>query len=232
MDNSLFNRTELLLGKEAMQRISSKRVIIFGVGGVGSWCAECLVREGIAHLTLVDSDVVCVTNCNRQLMATTKTIGEPKVEALKKRLLEINPEAEIVALQKNYSEETSSDFNIDTYDYVIDAIDSTDGKLAIWKYCQENGIPFIACLGAARRLDPEQLIVTTLNKTEKDPLARKLRYLARQKEMDLKLKVVCSKEDPLPMHESGVLGSMIFVPATAGLICRKECIKELLDIGK
>ncbi len=123
MDNSLFNRTELLLGKEAMQRISSKRVIIFGVGGVGSWCAECLVREGIAHLTLVDSDVVCVTNCNRQLMATTKTIGEPKVEALKKRLLEINPEAEIVALQKNYSEETSSDFNIDTYDYVIDAID-------------------------------------------------------------------------------------------------------------
>ena len=98
-------------------------------------------------------------------------------------------------------------------DYVIDAIDSTDGKLAIWKYCQENGIPFIACLGAARRLEPEQLIVTTLNKTEKDPLARKLRYLARQKGMDLKLKVVCSKEDPLPMHESGVLGSMIFVPA-------------------
>ena len=131
MDNSLFNRTELLLGKEAMQRISSKRVIIFGVGGVGSWCAECLVREGIAHLTLVDSDVVCVTNCNRQLMATTKTIGEPKVEALRKRLLEINPEAEIVALQKNYSEETSSDFNIDTYDYVIDAIDSLKDKISL-----------------------------------------------------------------------------------------------------
>ena len=131
MDNSLFNRTELLLGKEAMQRISSKRVIIFGVGGVGSWCAECLVREGIEHLTLVDSDVVCVTNCNRQLMATTKTIGEPKVEALRKRLLEINPEAEIVALQKNYSEETSSDFNIDTYDYVIDAIDSLKDKISL-----------------------------------------------------------------------------------------------------
>ena len=97
MDNSLFNRTELLLGAEAMERIQTKRVIIFGVGGVGSWCAECLVREGIEHLTLVDSDVVCVTNCNRQLMATTKTIGEPKVEALKKRLLEINPEADILA---------------------------------------------------------------------------------------------------------------------------------------
>ena len=101
MVKDIFNRTELLLGAAAMELIRSGRVIIFGVGGVGSWCAECLVREGIMHLTLVDSDVVCVTNCNRQLMATTKTIGEPKVEALRKRLLEINPEADILALQKN-----------------------------------------------------------------------------------------------------------------------------------
>ena len=112
MNGDLFNRTELLLGADAMERIREKRVIIFGVGGVGSWCAECLVREGIEHLTLVDSDVVCVTNCNRQLMATTKTIGEPKVEALRTRLLEINPEAEVVALQKNFSEETAEEFHI------------------------------------------------------------------------------------------------------------------------
>ena len=131
MNNDLINRTELLLGSEAMKRIQSKRVIIFGLGGVGSWCAECLVREGIEHLTLVDSDVVCITNCNRQLMATTKTIGEPKVEALRKRLLEINPEADIVALQKNYSEETANDFNIETYDYVIDAIDSLKDKISL-----------------------------------------------------------------------------------------------------
>ena len=131
MDNSLFNRTELLLGREAMERIRSKRVIIFGVGGVGSWCAECLVREGIEHLTLVDSDVVCVTNCNRQLMATTKTIGEPKVEALRRRLLDINPEAEIVALQKSFSEETAEDFEIETFDYVIDAIDSLKDKISL-----------------------------------------------------------------------------------------------------
>ena len=131
MVNSFFNRTELLLGAEAMERIRSKRVIIFGVGGVGSWCAECLVREGIEHLTLVDSDIVCVTNCNRQLMATTKTIGQPKVEALRNRLLEINPEAEILALQKNYSEETANDFNIETYDYVIDAIDSLKDKITL-----------------------------------------------------------------------------------------------------
>ena len=131
MNGDLFNRTELLLGADAMERIREKRVIIFGVGGVGSWCAECLVREGIEHLTLVDSDVVCVTNCNRQLMATTKTIGEPKVEALRKRLLEINPEAEVVALQKNFSEETAEEFHIESYDYVIDAIDSLKDKISL-----------------------------------------------------------------------------------------------------
>ena len=131
MNGDLFNRTELLLGADAMERIREKRVIIFGVGGVGSWCAECLVREGIEHLTLVDSDVVCVTNCNRQLMATTKTIGEPKVEALRTRLLEINPEAEVVALQKNFSEETAEEFHIESYDYVIDAIDSLKDKISL-----------------------------------------------------------------------------------------------------
>ena len=117
-------------------------------------------------------------------------------------------------------------------DYVIDAIDDVEGKLAIWKYCQENGIPFIACLGTARKLNPEKLTVTTLNKTEKDPLAKKLRYLARRSGIDMKLKVVCSTEEALPMNESGVLGSMIFVPATAGLICRKECIKEIIDTAE
>ena len=131
MNGDLFNRTELLLGADAMERIREKRVIIFGVGGVGSWCAECLVREGIEHLTLVDSDVVCITNCNRQLMATTKTIGEPKVEALRTRLLEINPEAEVVALQKNFSEETAEEFHIESYDYVIDAIDSLKDKISL-----------------------------------------------------------------------------------------------------
>ena len=131
MKDNLFNRTELLLGNETMERIRSKRVIIFGVGGVGSWCAECLVREGIEHLTLVDSDVVCITNCNRQLMATTKTIGQPKVEALRTRLFEINPEADIIALQKSYSEETANDFCLETYDYVIDAIDSLKDKISL-----------------------------------------------------------------------------------------------------
>ena len=155
MTDNLFNRTELLLGSEAMERIRSKRVIIFGVGGVGSWCAECLVREGIEYLTLVDSDVVCVTNCNRQLMATTKTIGQPKVEALRTRLLEINPQADIIALQKNYSEETASDFCIKTYDYVIDAIDSLKDKISliIRTTSPLPAPPLGECLGAASQRD-------------------------------------------------------------------------------
>ena len=128
IERGLFNRTELLVGSDVMDRIESKSVIIFGVGGVGSWCAECLVRSGIRKLTIVDSDRVCVTNVNRQLMATTKTVGQVKVEALKSRLLEINPKAEIVALQKIYSEETADEFALDTYDYIIDAIDSLKDK--------------------------------------------------------------------------------------------------------
>ncbi|MBO4550319.1 MAG: ThiF family adenylyltransferase, partial [Bacteroidaceae bacterium] len=147
MVDGIFNRTELLLGADVMERIKSKRVIIFGVGGVGSWCAECLVREGIGHLTLVDSDVVCITNCNRQLMATTKTIGEPKVEALRKRLLEINPEADILALQKSYSEETKDDFNIETYDYVIDAIDSLRDKISLIMEATSRPSPDLSLVG-------------------------------------------------------------------------------------
>ena len=124
MDSAIFRRNELLLGSETMERIAQKRVIIFGVGGVGSWCAESLVRSGISRLTIVDSDCVSVTNINRQLMATTKTVGQVKVDTLKERLLSINPKAEITALQQVFSEETAERFQLDTYDYIIDAIDS------------------------------------------------------------------------------------------------------------
>jgi Dinucleotide-utilizing enzymes involved in molybdopterin and thiamine biosynthesis family 1 len=127
-NQTMLCRTELLLGAEAMERIAQKRVIIFGVGGVGSWCAESLIRSGIRHLTIVDNDRVCVSNCNRQLMATTKTIGQMKVDALKARLLEINPDAEIATLQEIYQEENAADFHLETYDYVIDAIDSLKDK--------------------------------------------------------------------------------------------------------
>ena len=126
-----FNRTRLLLGDELMQRLDETRVIIFGVGGVGSWCAEGLVRSGIGHLTIVDSDRVCITNVNRQMMATSKTVGMVKVEALKERLLEINPDVEVEPVQAIYSEETAEQFDLDSYDYVVDAIDSLKDKVAL-----------------------------------------------------------------------------------------------------
>ena len=206
MNNDLFNRTELLLGSEAMKRIQSKRVIIFGLGGVGSWCAECLVREGIMHITLVDSDVVCITNCNRQLMATTKTIGEPKVEALRKRLLEINPEADIVALQKNYSEETANDFNIETYDYVIDAIDSLKDKISLILQAtnspqkSERGGSFFSSMGAALRIDPTKVRVSEFWKIKGDPLAAAMRSSMRKHKLFPARKFLCvhSEEQPLP----------------------------------
>jgi len=133
IEQGLFRRTELLLGNEAMDRLASVNVIIFGVGGVGSWCAESLVRSGIRRLTIVDSDRICVTNINRQLMATTRTVGQVKTDALKARLLDINPRAEITALQMIYSAETADSFNLDSYDYVIDAIDSLENKALLIK---------------------------------------------------------------------------------------------------
>jgi len=203
--DGLFNRTELLLGSDAMGRIRSKRVIIFGVGGVGSWCAECLVREGIMHLTLVDSDVVCVTNCNRQLMATTKTIGEPKVEALRKRLLEISPEADILALQKNYNEETSNDFNIETYDYVIDAIDSLRDKISLIIKTTSltpdlSPVMLFSSMGAALRIDPTKVRVSEFWKIKGDPLAAAMRSAMRRNKLFPARKFLCvhSEEQPLP----------------------------------
>lgn len=202
----MFNRTELLLGNEVMERIRSKRVIIFGVGGVGSWCAECLVREGIMHLTLVDSDVVCVTNCNRQLMATTKTIGEPKVEALRKRLLEINPEADILALQENYNEDTAGNFRLEDYDYVIDAIDSLRDKISLIIQATsippkgEHAVVFFSSMGAALRIDPTKVKVSEFWKVQGDPLAAAMRSSMRRHKVFPVRKFLCvhSEEQPLP----------------------------------
>ena len=183
--DAIFRRSELLLGDEAMERIARKRVIIFGVGGVGSWCAESLVRSGIRQLTIVDSDRVCITNINRQLMATTKTVGQVKVEALKERLLSINPSAEITALQKIFTEETADDFQLDTYDYIIDAIDSLKDKAALILKATpgpapirggaRGGVKLFSSMGAALKLDPTRIRVTEFWKVEGDPLARALR---------------------------------------------------------
>ena len=175
MEQAIFRRSELLLGNEAMERIAQKRVIIFGVGGVGSWCAESLVRSGIRRLTIVDSDRVCVTNINRQLMATTKTVGQVKVDALRERLLTINPQAEITALQQVFSEESASKFRLEEYNYIIDAIDSLKDKAALILLACKTNAKLFSSMGAALKLDPTRIKVTEFWKVEGDPLARALR---------------------------------------------------------
>lgn len=171
---AIFRRSELLLGEEAMCRIG-ERVIIFGVGGVGSWCAESLVRSGIKHLTIVDSDRVCITNINRQLMATTKTVGQVKVDALKERLLSINPSAEINALQQIFTAETAESFDIGSYDYIIDAIDSLKDKALLILMATQTDAKFYSSMGAALKLDPTRIKTAEFWKVQGDPLARALR---------------------------------------------------------
>ena len=197
IQDAIFRRSELLLGDEAMEQIAQKRVIIFGVGGVGSWCAESLVRSGIRQLTIVDSDRVCITNINRPRMATTKTVGQVKVEALKERLLSINPSAEITAQQKIFSQETAEEFDLDSYDYIIDAIDSLKDKaLLILLACQTKAKLF-SSMGAALKLDPTKIQVAEFWKVKGDPLARALRNRFKRNKEFPKRKFQCVFSDEL-----------------------------------
>ena len=180
-----------------MERLNSIKVIIFGVGGVGSWCAESLVRSGISHLTVVDSDRVCITNINRQLMATVKTVGQVKVEALKERLLTINPMAEIDARQQIFSEETADSFCLDSYDYIIDAIDSLkDKRLLIEMACNTKAV-FFSSMGAALKMDPTRIKVAEFWKVEGCPLARALRQRFKRLKRKPARKFLCVYSDEL-----------------------------------
>ena len=197
IQDAIFRRSELLLGHARVERIAQKRVIIFGVGGVGSWCAESLVRSGISQLTIVDSDRVCITNINRQLMATTKTIGQVKVEALKERLLTINPAAEITALQKIFTAENADEFALDSYDYIIDAIDSLKDKAALILLACKTHATFFSSMGAALKLDPTRIKVTEFWKVQGDPLARALRKKFKSQKQFPKHKFQCVYSDEL-----------------------------------
>lgn len=190
IEKGLFKRTELLLGNTVMERIADARVIIFGVGGVGSWCAESLVRSGIKHLTIVDSDRVCITNINRQLMATTKTVGKVKVDVLKERLLEINPKAEITALQQIYSAETSESFGLEDYNYIIDAIDSLENKVHLIRTATKTKARFFSSMGAALKMDPSKIQVAEFWKVKGCPLGAALRRKMKKGERPAK-KFLC-----------------------------------------
>jgi tRNA A37 threonylcarbamoyladenosine dehydratase len=174
-EQELLKRTQLLLGDASMRKMRTVRVIIFGVGGVGSWCAESLIRSGIRHLTLVDSDVVCTSNINRQLMATTKTVGRVKVDVMKERLLEINPAAEIEVLQQIYSKETSTSFGLNEYDYIIDAIDSLEHKVHLIQTATRTKAVFFSSMGAALKMDASKIKVDEFWKVKGCPLGAALR---------------------------------------------------------
>lgn len=190
-------RAQLLLGDETMERIGRARVIIFGVGGVGSWCAECLVRSGIRQLTIVDGDRVCASNINRQLMATVETIGQVKVEALKERLLTLNPNAEIDARQQVFTEETAGGFNLEGYDYIIDAIDSLKDKALLIETACRTKARFFSSMGAALKLDPTRIKVTEFWKVQGCPLARALRQRFKKTKRRPARKFMCVYSDEL-----------------------------------
>ena len=194
-------RTELLLGVENLERLQKVRVLLFGVGGVGSWCAEALVRSGIRNLTLVDSDRVCITNCNRQLMATSKTVGMVKVEALRQRLLEINPDANIEVLQMIYNAENADLFHMEEYDFIIDAIDSLTEKadLILRATALPRHITFFSSMGAALRTDPFMVRKAEFWKVKGDPLARAIRNKFKKQNTfpSRKFQCVYSEEQPL-----------------------------------
>ncbi len=200
----IFQRAELLLGNEAMNRIARQRIIIFGVGGVGSWCAEALVRTGFCHITLVDADRVCTTNINRQLMATTLTVGQVKVEALKERLLSINPDAEITALQKVFTEETAGEFHLDDYDFIIDAIDSLKDKATLILLACQTQATFFSSMGAALKLDPSRIRTGEFWTVEGDPLARVLRRKFKSKKQFPQRKFTCVYSDELLTNQGEI----------------------------
>lgn len=230
-----YSRTRMLLGDTAIERLKKARVILFGVGGVGSFAAEALARAGIGTLELVDNDDVGVTNLNRQLVALHSTIGKKKVDVMKARILDINPNAAVTAHNIFLSAETADRFDFSAYDYVLDAIDTVSAKLILADLCHKAGTPIISSMGTGNKLDPTQLYVTDITKTSGDPLARIMRRELKKLGIP-KLKVVCSKEEPRKLASEleevttrrSVPASISFVPPAAGMILAGECIKDLI----
>lgn len=242
-NEAIFNRAERLLGADFMQRAARCRVIIFGVGGVGSWCAEGLVRSGVGHLTLVDSDCVSVTNINRQRMATVHTVGQPKVETLREQLLDINPNADIAVVQKFYSAETASEYPLQEYDYVVDAIDSLASKAALILHATSLDVPLYSSMGAALKMDPTMVSVAEFWKVKGCPLARALRQRFKKEKTFPRHKFQCvyseellpnlGEEHPEPIvGESSMVvthgnGSVAHITALYGFTLSGLILKDL-----
>ncbi len=233
-----FSRTEQMLGADAMARLRSSRVAVFGIGGVGGYAVEALARTGIGTLDLIDSDTVCESNLNRQIIALHSTLGQNKVDAAAARIRDICPETAVNRHCCFFLPETAEQFDFSQYDYVIDAIDTVKGKLEIILRAKAAGVPVISCMGAGNKLDPTALRVADIYKTKVCPLARVMRYELRRRGVDA-LKVVYSEEPPAvgapPEGNTGrrsTPGSVMFVPAAAGLILAGEVIRDLAGIPR
>ena len=233
-----FDRTKRLLGATAMKKLNEAHVAVFGIGGVGGHAVEALVRSGIGEITIVDSDEIAESNINRQLIATTKTVGRKKVDVMQEHLLDINPEVKVHARDCFFLPETKGEFDFASYDYVIDAVDTVTAKLALVEACKEAKVPIVSSMGAGNKLDPAAFEVADIYKTSVCPLAKVMRKELKARGIK-KLKVVYSKEIPLePIEEEGFVsdekrsrratpGSIAFVPSVAGLILAGEVIKDL-----
>lgn len=232
MAKDFFQRSALLLGDPVLARAAATHVILFGVGGVGSWCAESLVRSGIGALTLVDPDLVCPSNVNRQLMATSSSLGRPKAEVLRERLLDINPDAQITVSTERYCPDTADSFPLEAYDFILDCIDSRHDKMLLIEKALNSGRPFFSSMGAALKLDPTQVRICDFWHVEGDPLARSLRkQLRRQGRVpEIPFPAVCSAELPREGREDGVNGSLVTVTAAFGLAMASLVLRHLAGL--
>ena len=235
-----YSRTEFLLGKAAMERLKNARVAVFGLGGVGGYCAEALARSGVGKLELIDHDTVSLTNLNRQIFATQSTVGMAKAKAAAQRIADIDPDIQVNAREIFYGPETKAQFDFSQYDYVVDAIDTVTGKMALITAAKAANVPIICAMGAGNKLDPTAFQVADIYKTSVCPLARIVRKECRKRGID-RLKVVYSREDPivcdlppddpawaeLPQGRNALPGSCAFVPSVMGLIMAGEVIKDL-----
>lgn len=247
-----FSRTQLLLGGEAMKKLSESRVAVFGVGGVGGYACEALVRSGVGHFDLIDDDKVCLTNLNRQIIATRRTVGKYKTDVMKERMLEINPDVDVTIHKCFFLPENADEFPFSEYDYVIDAVDTVTAKLELVMKCSELNVPIISSMGAGNKLDASAFRVADIYKTKMCPLAKVMRRELKKRGVK-KLKVVYSEEKPTrPIEDMSVScrtncicppgaahkcterrdipGSVAFVPSVAGLIIAGEVVKDLTGV--
>ncbi|HSQ88190.1 tRNA threonylcarbamoyladenosine dehydratase [Romboutsia sp.] len=234
MEKNFTTRTSLIIGDEGVEKLKNSNVIVFGVGGVGSFAAEAIARAGVGNLTIVDFDDVDITNINRQLPALHSTVGKYKVEVMKERMLDINPNINIKAIRKVYNKDTSEEILCENYDYVVDAIDMVTSKIHLIETCKAKGLEIISSMGMGNKLDPTKIVVTDIHKTSMCPLAKVMRKELKDRRIK-KLKVVYSTEQPIELKKKILNGKKVtpgstsFVPSVGGLIIASVVINDLLN---